>query len=510
MNYKIFYNIGAFLALTLLFVIPGALAIHFWSPVGFSVSRVGLETFDSLTNFSKQGDGCSIIDEHLNCPLDSGVTYAPLPNPDGSTLPNLSTNTNNFTIEWDMQILSICQNDGWYPVMWTDTNASVVGSPVSIAAENGIVKLWKSGGNQIISNVLPDNTWNRWKAIFYANSSSIYSLTIAINGTDKSNIQIPSSPGSMSFQFEGDHCSINADNLTMYNGTVFPFEVFPQNASLTVLKLLYNNDTGTKNIADFTLKVNDTAVISGIPISLESGVYQVSELEDIGYNSSISGDCDASGFITLNEGENKTCIITNDDIPVLENSSLTLVKIVVNNDTCKLGPSNFTLKINDTIAEEGVPIELPPGFYNINEAENLNYVHSFLGDCDKNGNILLNQKQNKTCIVLNDDITPATIKGMKFKDLNGNGIRDVNDTGLKDWRIYIDANNNGVKDKNEVFDLTDKNGFYALEGLGQGTYIIRESPKTGWTPTYPPDGKHIVVIEGSGIVANNINFGNKK
>ncbi len=282
------------------------------------------------------------------------------------------------------------------------------------------------------------------------------------------------------------------------------------NATLTITKIVINNDTGAQNVEDFTLKINDTVVITGAPNSLPPGTYKVSEDEFFGYNSTIGGDCDNEGNINLGQGDNKTCIITNDDVPVLENSSLTLIKIVVNNDTCKLTASNLTLKVNDTVVDEGVPFTLPPGYYNANEAEDLQYVASFLGDCDKNGDIDLGQKQNKTCIILNDDITPGTINGIKFRDINGNGIRDVNDTRLSGWRIYIDANNNGIKDKNEKFELTDKNGLYSFVGLGQGTYIIRESPKTGWTPTTPPDGKHIVVIDGSGIIVNNIDFGNRK
>lgn len=272
---------------------------------------------------------------------------------------------------------------------------------------------------------------------------------------------------------------------------------------------MINNDTGAKNIADFTLKINNTIVTSGVPLSLESGIYKVSEVQDVGYNSIITGDCDSNGFITLNPAENKTCIITNDDVPVIENSTLTLIKIVVNNDTCKLTASNFTLRINGTAVEDGIPIKLPPGFYNVNEVQNLNYVASFLGDCDSSGNIILGEKQSKTCIILNDDFTPGIIKGTKFKDINGNGVKDINDTGLQKWIIYIDSNNNGRPNSGEKSVLTGINGSYILKGLGIGTYTVREFLKSGWNATLPLEGKYTVTINSSGSVITNIDFGNR-
>ena len=192
------------------------------------------------------------------------------------------------------------------------------------------------------------------------------------------------------------------------------------------------------------------------------------------------------------------------------NATLTIMKIVVNNDTCRLGPSNFTLKINETIAEQDVPIQLPPGVYNVNEISNPHYFATFYGDCDSKGNVILAQKQNKTCIIVNDDVTQAVINGMKFKDINGNGIKDINDTGLSTWRIYIDGNNNGFFDKNEKSALTLINGNYTLKDLDMGTYVIREVPKSGWTPTYPPEGKYVVTINRSGMIINNIDFGNRR
>src|SRR5262249_37087936 len=48
-------------------------------------------------------------------------------------------------------------------------------------------------------------------------------------------------------------------------------------------------------------------------------------------------------------------------------------------------------------------------------------------------------------------INPATISGQKFHDLNANGVKDAGEPGLAGWRVYIDANGNGILDATEQF-----------------------------------------------------------
>src|SRR5581483_9329585 len=83
-------------------------------------------------------------------------------------------------------------------------------------------------------------------------------------------------------------------------------------------------------------------------------------------------------------------------------------------------------------------------------------------------------------------LVPATgvISGMKFNDVNHNGVRDAGEVGLKDWVIYIDANGNGVRDSDEVYTITNDNGEYQFKnlaaGLGQfSIYTIREEQQEG-------------------------------
>lgn len=119
-------------------------------------------------------------------------------------------------------------------------------------------------------------------------------------------------------------------------------KVVDQTASLTVIKHVVNDNSGNKQASEFTLHVNipetpQEYTLGGIfgiktafanieqlfaPASFsgdEEGTvvyfhggtdYNVTEDQDAGYTTSMSGDC--TGHIAL--GEHKTCTVTNDDI----------------------------------------------------------------------------------------------------------------------------------------------------------------------------------------------------
>jgi hypothetical protein len=87
-------------------------------------------------------------------------------------------------------------------------------------------------------------------------------------------------------------------------------------ASLTVTKIVVNDDDGTLAANDFPLFVNGQSVTSGVATTtLAPGAYTVTETGDAGYVAGDwSGDCAADGTITLADEDVATCTITNDDI----------------------------------------------------------------------------------------------------------------------------------------------------------------------------------------------------
>lgn len=85
-------------------------------------------------------------------------------------------------------------------------------------------------------------------------------------------------------------------------------------ASINVVKTVVNDNGRNKTVADFPLFVDGTAVVSGVTnIFPAPASYTVTESGDSNYTQSFSGDCDINGNISLNPGENKFCIITNND-----------------------------------------------------------------------------------------------------------------------------------------------------------------------------------------------------
>lgn len=91
----------------------------------------------------------------------------------------------------------------------------------------------------------------------------------------------------------------------------------------------------------------------------------------------------------------------------------------------------------------------------------------------------------------------ATIRGMKFEDLDPLGTKDVTDPGLEDWVINAyEDDGDGVLSPAEfaagpaASGKTDSNGEYAL-GLSVNPvndYVICEELQAGWSQTFPDPG----------------------
>jgi hypothetical protein len=101
----------------------------------------------------------------------------------------------------------------------------------------------------------------------------------------------------------------------------FPAAVVPTPSgsrigTISVVKRVINDNGRTRTMADFPLFVNGIAVSSGVTYDFPAygGLYTVTESSDGNYKQIFSGDCDINGRMNLNPGENKICILTNDDI----------------------------------------------------------------------------------------------------------------------------------------------------------------------------------------------------
>jgi hypothetical protein len=88
-------------------------------------------------------------------------------------------------------------------------------------------------------------------------------------------------------------------------------------STLTLFKSVIIDNGGTAVETDFQAYIGDTPVDWSVTQSLAPGTYTVSEDTLPYYNApGWTGDCAADGTITVSEGENLTCSITNDDLAV--------------------------------------------------------------------------------------------------------------------------------------------------------------------------------------------------
>ncbi|MCP4195501.1 MAG: hypothetical protein GY768_33290, partial [Planctomycetaceae bacterium] len=109
------------------------------------------------------------------------------------------------------------------------------------------------------------------------------------------------------------------------------------------------------------------------------------------------------------------------------------------------------------------------------------------------------------------NVRPGQIRGLKFDDFECDGVYEPKlDPGLAGVTIYIDLNHNGEFDEGEPSAITDAAGSYVIQGVPQGTHIVREVLPEGYYPTFPESGFHEVTIIGSGQSAGDVNFGNSE
>ena len=185
-------------------------------------------------------------------------------------------------------------------------------------------------------------------------------------------------------------------------------------ATITVFKHVVSDSGGKKGAADFTITVNGVAVSGGNSFAgselgvtrtvTSFGAYSVSESSVTGYAlASASAGCAG----TISPGEQKTCTLTNDDVP----ATITVIKHAINNGTGTKGAGDFTLTINSVTAvggnsfagsEAGVTKTLATvGTYSVTETAVTGYAQTGVS-ADCTGAIALGE--HKTCTITNDDV----------------------------------------------------------------------------------------------------------
>ncbi|MEK7264115.1 MAG: SdrD B-like domain-containing protein [Bacteroidota bacterium] len=93
----------------------------------------------------------------------------------------------------------------------------------------------------------------------------------------------------------------------------------------------------------------------------------------------------------------------------------------------------------------------------------------------------------------------GSVSGTIFSDANGNGIKDVSDIVLENWKIIL----SGAKE-DTVF--SDENGMYLFENVLAGNYTVTEELPSGWIQTLPNTAAYSFEVAGNDVVGKD--FGN--
>jgi hypothetical protein len=145
-----------------------------------------------------------------------------------------------------------------------------------------------------------------------------------------------------------------------------------QQATITVVKEVINNNGGSAGPNDFGLTLDGTGTTSGTPVDVDPGDHTAAEAGLAGYTfTGFSGDCDSNGDITIALGESKTCTLTNND----QAATLVVIKHVINDNGGTAVAADFTLDSGGTNDspddfardELGTTVSLDAGSYGVTE-----------------------------------------------------------------------------------------------------------------------------------------------
>jgi hypothetical protein len=98
----------------------------------------------------------------------------------------------------------------------------------------------------------------------------------------------------------------------------------------------------------------------------------------------------------------------------------------------------------------------------------------------------------------------VSIRGVKFLDTNGNGVRNIGEPGLGGFTIFLDTNNNGVLNVGELRTTTNASGNYTFFNLGAGIFRVREVRILGFVQMTNNPPNLVISVLGQNVTANAI------
>lgn len=318
--------------------------------------------------------------------------------------------------------------------------------------------------------------------------------------------------------------------VTVWVAFLFPTAIFAADhnpdrttTTFTVRKILSGADDALLRQFEFRIVGGsiDTIMRHEDVIDLPAGNYAITEIGPAGYVVVFwAGDCDevpgtsdskdASFAITpddITDRKNVVCSAENELDTTPTNATVTVNKVVVNDNGGTTATSSFSFTVNggESIAFEADGsnvLSLPTGVaYSIVENATAGYVASHSAGCT----VSSLTANGTTCTITNDDTAAGgggttdtyRIEGYVWHDANSNDNWEkdnaeteeveASESDLEGWTVTI---TNGTASFSTV---TDANGFYSFNVVA-GTWTITETVQNEWSQTFPNSGSHVVTV----------------
>lgn len=124
--------------------------------------------------------------------------------------------------------------------------------------------------------------------------------------------------------------------------------------------------------------------------------------------------------------------------------------------------------------------DLGPGSYRLIEVAQSGWLRTTPGSFG----VLATSGLNSSAVAFGS-VRPASIAGVKFEDVDGDGQRDEGEGLLAGWTIFLDADADGTLDAGERSVVTGADGSYRFDDLLPGSYTVAEVMQAGWMQTAP-------------------------
>ncbi|MDD4650810.1 MAG: SdrD B-like domain-containing protein, partial [Methanothrix sp.] len=167
--------------------------------------------------------------------------------------------------------------------------------------------------------------------------------------------------------------------------------------------------------------------------------------------------------------------------------------------------SGSTIIANTTTGPDGAYSfnNITPGSYTVAEAAKAGWKQTY-PVAPGTQTVTLNSGESGPTDIDFGNVNLTSIRGTKFDDRNGNGLRDAGEPGLEGWTVNL--KNGGI-----VFATTTTglDGAYEFTGIAPGTFTVNEVGQPGWLQTYPASpGVHTVKLTSGVPGPNDLDFGN--